>query len=71
MRAGQAHWQNGIVERHIGTFKTALDNLLLGRGAEITEDQPQPVEQLGRLVSDSYQFEMLLKGSYDHPHING
>ena len=30
MAAGQAHWQNGIVERHIGTFKIVFDKLLMG-----------------------------------------
>ena len=29
MAAGEAHWQNGIVERHIGTFREMLGKLLL------------------------------------------
>ena len=29
MAAGEAHWQNGIVERHIGTFRELLKKLLL------------------------------------------
>ena len=29
MAAGKAHWQNGIVERHIGTFREMLCKLLL------------------------------------------
>ena len=29
MAAGEAHWQNGIVERHIGTFRELLKTLLL------------------------------------------
>ncbi len=29
MAAGEAHWQNGIVERHIGTFRTLFSKLLL------------------------------------------
>ena len=29
MAAGEAHWQNGIVERHIGTFRELLNKLLL------------------------------------------
>ena len=29
MAAGEAHWQNGIVERHIGTFRELLSKLLL------------------------------------------
>ena len=29
MAAGEAHWQNGIVERHIGTFRELPKKLLL------------------------------------------
>ena len=29
MVAGEAHWQNGVVERHIGTFRTLLQKLML------------------------------------------
>ena len=29
MAAGEAHWQNGIVERHIGTFRELLNKLFL------------------------------------------
>ena len=29
MAVGEAHWQNGIVERHIGTFRELLKKLLL------------------------------------------
>ena len=29
MAAGEAHWQNGIVERHIGTFRELFKKLLL------------------------------------------
>ena len=29
MAAGEAHWQNGIVERHIGTFRTLFNKLLM------------------------------------------
>ena len=29
MVVGEAHWQNGIVERHIGTFRALLKKLLL------------------------------------------
>ena len=29
MAAGEAHWQNGIVERHIGTFRELFSKLLL------------------------------------------
>ena len=28
MAAGEAHWQNGIVERHIGTFRELLSKLM-------------------------------------------
>ena len=27
MAAGEAHWQNGVVERHIGTFKSLFGEL--------------------------------------------
>ena len=27
--AGEAHWQNGLVERHIGTFREMLNKLML------------------------------------------
>ena len=29
MAAGEAHWQNGVVERHIGTFRTPFNKLLM------------------------------------------
>ena len=29
MVTGEAHWQNGIVERHIGTFRELLSKLFL------------------------------------------
>ena len=29
MAAGEAHWQNGIVERHIGTVRELLNKVLL------------------------------------------
>ena len=29
MAVGEAHWQNGIVERHIGTFREMLNTLML------------------------------------------
>ena len=29
MAAGEARWQNGVVERHIGTFRELLSKLLL------------------------------------------
>ena len=29
MAVGEAHWQNGIVERHIGTFSEMLNKLML------------------------------------------
>ena len=29
MAVGEAHWQNGIVERHIGTFREMLNKLML------------------------------------------
>ena len=29
MCAGESQWQNGILERHIGTLKTLLDKLIL------------------------------------------
>ena len=29
MAAGEAHWQNGVVERHIGTFRTLFSKILM------------------------------------------
>ena len=28
MAVGEAHWQNGMVERHIGVFKNSIDRLI-------------------------------------------
>ena len=39
MAAGEAHWQNGIVERHIGTFRELLNKLLLEDVFEGAENQ--------------------------------
>ena len=51
MAAGEAHWQNGIVERHIGTFRELLNKLFLEDAFEgatnqsivdsVTEAKPQ------------------------------
>ena len=43
MAAGKAHWQNGIVERHIGIFREKLNKLFLedvfeGADAQTTVD---------------------------------
>ena len=39
MAAGEAHWQNGIVERHIGTFRELLNKLLLEDAFESATNQ--------------------------------
>ena len=39
MAAGEAHWQNGIVERHIGTFREMLSKLLLEDTFEGADNQ--------------------------------
>ena len=39
MAAGEAHWQNGIVERHIGTFRELLNKLLLEDSFEGADNQ--------------------------------
>ena len=39
MAAGEAHWQNGVVERHIGTFRELLNKLMLEDVFEGAEDQ--------------------------------
>ena len=39
MCAGQAHWQNGIVERHIGTFRELFKKLSLDDRLECEDDQ--------------------------------
>ena len=38
MCAGQAHWQNGIVERHIGTFREMFKKLSLDDRLECEDD---------------------------------
>ena len=39
MAAGEAHWQNGIVERHIGTFREMLSKLFLEDVFESADNQ--------------------------------
>ena len=39
MAAGEAHWQNGIVERHIGTVRELLNKLLLEDAFESATNQ--------------------------------
>ena len=39
MAAGEAHWQHGIVERHIGTFRELLSKLLLADVFEGADNQ--------------------------------
>ncbi len=43
MTTGEAHWQNGIVERHVGTFRELFNKLLLEddtfEGATIQESE--------------------------------
>ena len=50
MCAGEAHRQNGIVERHIGTCKTLLDKLILESEAT-TDATSASVEVLDNLIS--------------------
>merc|ERR1712069_23252 len=40
MSAGEAHWQNGIVERRIGTFRELLNKLMLEDSFEGADNQP-------------------------------
>ena len=39
MVAGEAHWQNGIVERRMGAFRELFSKLLLGYTVEGVETQ--------------------------------
>ena len=39
MAAGEAHWQNGIVERRIGTFRELLNKLMLEDSFEGADNQ--------------------------------
>ena len=39
MAVGEAHWQNGIVERHNGTFRELLSKLLLEDAFEGADNQ--------------------------------
>ena len=56
MCAGEAHWQNGIVERHIGVFNTILDRLLLEKEAEIDSGSAY-VNILDNLASECTQIK--------------
>ena len=40
MAAGEAHWQNGIVEHHIGTFRELLNKLLLEDVLNVPKTNP-------------------------------
>jgi hypothetical protein len=57
MCAGQAHWQNGIVERHIGVFKSTLDKLLLEKGESPQEHDGGELEVLQVLVNETTQIK--------------
>ena len=37
MCAGQAHWQNGMVERHIGVFKNIIDKLIAEEATDLAK----------------------------------
>ena len=39
MAAGEAHWQNGVVERHIGTLRTLFNKLLMDDTFEAATNQ--------------------------------
>ena len=41
MAAGEAHFQNGVVERHIGTFRNTLESLRNGLGDKAVADHFQ------------------------------
>ena len=73
MCAGQAHWQNGMVERHIGVFKNIIDRL-------ITEDitsfptmlqTPRMWLDYRSLFWKPFIIRMLLVDTVDHPRLNG
>ena len=39
MAAGETHWQTGIVERHIGTFRELLNKSMLDDSFEGADNQ--------------------------------
>ena len=56
--AGQALWQNGIVQRHHGTFKITLDKLLLEGIQKVTPDGlPAMKQQVPLVVSEACQVK--------------
>ena len=58
MCAGEAHWQNGVVERHIGTFKRIFDKLLMDWNHEDTAQVEVPDdESIQRLVTELCQVK--------------
>ena len=57
MCAGQAHWQNGVVERHIGVFKGTLDKLLLDPANEFPGDQAPSEDEIQALISETTQIK--------------
>ena len=68
MCAGEAHWQNGIVEIHIGTFKTMLEKLILDYESS-HDDVPEHSKQLARLAAEACQATAPLDAmEVHHPH---
>ena len=57
MCAGRAHWQHGVVERHVGVFKGTLDKLLLDRAKEFPEDQAPSEDEIQALISETTQIK--------------
>ena len=57
MCAGQAHWQNGMVERHIGVFKNIIDRLIAEETTDLPNDAPTAAHVAGlqKLVLETAQ----------------
>ena len=62
MAAGEAHWQNGIVERHIGTFREMLGKLFLEDVFEDADNQTtvdhvcESKNRVGSTLADPTRF---------------
>ena len=62
MCPGQGHWQNGVVERHIGVFKGTFEKLLLERANEFPEDQALSEDEIQALISETTHIKTTSAG---------
>ena len=82
MAAGEAHWQNGVVERHIGTFRNLFDKLLLDDTFDgATNQSVVDATREAKISTDRTTEHLLCSGLWDaldtrllglqrlHPHL--